>query len=67
MKNNNRDKILENEQIFHDDWAESEDIMSIDIMKRNTALTAPEMRFIRDKLGDISCYHSVYINNRIVG
>lgn len=53
MKNNNRDKILENEQIFHDDWAESEDIMSIDIMKRNTALTAPEMRFIRDKLGDI--------------
>ena len=53
MKNNNRDKILENEQIFHDDWAESEDIMSIDIMKRNTALTAPEMRFIRDKLGDM--------------
>ena len=28
--------------------------MSIDIMKRNTALTAPEMRFIKDKLGDIS-------------
>jgi len=54
MNKKSRDQILIDEKEFHDEWAESEDILSIDIMKRNTALTAPEMRYIKDKLGDIS-------------
>ena len=54
MSKKSRDQILKDEQDFHDDWAESEDIMSINIMRRNTALTAPEMRFIKDKLGNIN-------------
>ena len=46
-------KRLANEEDFHDAWADSVDVASIDIYKRNEALTAPEMRCITTMLGDI--------------
>lgn len=41
------------EQAFHDDWAAQEDIAAIDVRRRNEACTAPEMRHIRQALGDL--------------
>ncbi|MDD5276305.1 MAG: methyltransferase domain-containing protein [Methylovulum sp.] len=55
----NKDKImhgkrLENERVFHDAWADSEDIENINVRTANEACTAPEMRYIRQRLGDIN-------------
>lgn len=44
---------LETEREFHDAWASSEDIESIDVRVANEACTAPEMRYITQRLGDI--------------
>lgn len=41
------------ERAFHDAWAGSEDIDSIDVRAANEACTAPEMRYITQRLGDI--------------
>lgn len=50
MKNK---KIQDKEKSFHDDWAKSENIDYIDIDKANTSITAPEMRYIVEILGDL--------------
>lgn len=44
---------LEVERDFHDAWAESEDIDSIDVRGSNEVCTAPEMRYITARLGDL--------------
>jgi SAM-dependent methyltransferase len=41
------------ERAFHDAWAGSENIDSIDVRTANEACTAPEMRYITQRLGDI--------------
>jgi SAM-dependent methyltransferase len=41
------------EQAFHDAWAESENVETIDVLSSNQVCTAPEMRFITKRLGDI--------------
>ncbi len=41
------------EEVFHDEWAASEDVTKIDVRHRNEACTAPEMRHIRRRLGDL--------------
>lgn len=46
------DRIASEEQ-FHDLWAASEDVQKIDVIKSNTVCTAPEMRFISEKLGNL--------------
>jgi len=45
-------KIFEAEEQFHDKWAESVDVSLIDVYKTNEALTAPEMRYITQALGN---------------
>ena len=45
--------IFDKEEKFHDDWAKSENIDDIDIIKSNEALTAPEMRYITKQI--LSC------------
>lgn len=44
---------LETEREFHDAWAASEDIESIDVRAVNEVCTAPEIRYITQRLGDI--------------
>lgn len=44
---------LEVEREFHDAWAESEDIDAIDVRGSNEVCTAPEMRYITARLGDL--------------
>ncbi|MEO6569594.1 MAG: class I SAM-dependent methyltransferase [Opitutaceae bacterium] len=41
------------EEIFHDEWAASVDVTKINVRQMNEACTAPEMRFIRQQLGDL--------------
>ncbi|HTO02632.1 MAG TPA: class I SAM-dependent methyltransferase, partial [Opitutus sp.] len=41
------------EELFHDEWAASEDVTQINVRHRNEACTAPEMRHIRNRLGDL--------------
>ncbi len=41
------------EEVFHDEWAASVDVTKIDVRKMNEACTTPEMRFIREQLGDL--------------
>jgi SAM-dependent methyltransferase len=41
------------EEVFHDEWAASEDVTKINVRHRNEACTAPEMRHIRGRLGDL--------------
>ena len=41
------------ERAFHDAWADSERTEHIDVRVVNEACTAPEMRFIAERLGDI--------------
>ncbi|MEO7412443.1 MAG: class I SAM-dependent methyltransferase [Opitutaceae bacterium] len=41
------------EEIFHDEWAASVDVTKINVRKMNEACTTPEMRFIRQQLGDL--------------
>lgn len=43
----------EAERDFHDAWAASADIESIDVRTANEVCTAPEMRYIKQRLGDI--------------
>ena len=47
------DSRLKLEEDFHDEWADSEDLSKIDVRLINEATTAPEMRYIHKKLGDI--------------
>jgi 2-polyprenyl-3-methyl-5-hydroxy-6-metoxy-1,4-benzoquinol methylase len=42
------------EEIFHDEWAASVDVRTINVRQMNEACTAPEMRCIRRALGDLS-------------
>lgn len=41
------------EEKFHDEWATSVNIAAIDVVRMNEACTAPEMRYIRERLGDL--------------
>jgi 2-polyprenyl-3-methyl-5-hydroxy-6-metoxy-1,4-benzoquinol methylase len=41
------------ERDFHDAWADSEDLDSIDVLGSNEVCTAPEMRYIKDSLSDL--------------
>lgn len=47
-------KRKEAESFFHDEWASEVDIQRIDVRRMNEACTAPEMRFIRSTLGELS-------------
>lgn len=47
------DERLVKERAFHDAWAGSEDIKNIDVRTANAACTAPEMRYITRRLGDV--------------
>jgi SAM-dependent methyltransferase len=47
-------KRLNSETAFHDAWAASEGERLVDVRAANEVCTAPEMRFIRSQLGDIS-------------
>lgn len=47
------DGRLATERTFHDAWADSEDIENINVRTANEACTAPEMRYITRRLGDI--------------
>jgi SAM-dependent methyltransferase len=44
---------FEGERTFHDAWAKSEDIDQIDVRRMNEACTAPEMRCIVERLGEL--------------
>jgi 2-polyprenyl-3-methyl-5-hydroxy-6-metoxy-1,4-benzoquinol methylase len=46
-------KRIQNEREFHDTWAESEDVANIDVRLSNEVCTAPEMRFIVERLENI--------------
>jgi len=48
----NNDRI-NNEREFHDAWAKSEDVTLIDVRASNEVCTAPEMRYITHRLGDV--------------
>lgn len=41
------------EREFHDAWAESEDVENIDVRGSNEVCTAPEMRYITKRLGNL--------------
>jgi 2-polyprenyl-3-methyl-5-hydroxy-6-metoxy-1,4-benzoquinol methylase len=41
------------EEVFHDEWAASVDVTTIDVRQMNEACTAPEMRYIRRALGEL--------------
>jgi 2-polyprenyl-3-methyl-5-hydroxy-6-metoxy-1,4-benzoquinol methylase len=47
------DERIQNEREFHDAWADSEDIEKIDVRASNEVCTAPEMRYITRRLGNI--------------
>ena len=47
------DARLKLEESFHDQWAEEDAGMAMDVRKLNEALTAPEMCFIRRQLGEL--------------
>jgi SAM-dependent methyltransferase len=44
---------IENERDFHDAWANSEDVEKINVRETNEVCTAPEMRYITKRLGNI--------------
>ena len=48
------EKNIQTEEEFHDKWAENEKVENIDVNLVNEAPTAPEMRWIFQKLGNIS-------------
>jgi 2-polyprenyl-3-methyl-5-hydroxy-6-metoxy-1,4-benzoquinol methylase len=52
-KKNKNLNTFEAEERFHDAWAKNENFKEIDVVARNEALTAPEMRHITSKLGDL--------------
>jgi 2-polyprenyl-3-methyl-5-hydroxy-6-metoxy-1,4-benzoquinol methylase len=41
------------ERAFHDEWAGGVDVSAIDVRSMNEACTAPEMRYITARLGDL--------------
>ena len=47
------DDRVSREREFHDDWADSSDISTIDVVRANEVCTAPEMRHILHSLGDL--------------
>ena len=47
------DERIQNEREFHDAWADSEDVEKIDVRASNEVCTAPEMRYIIHRLGNI--------------
>lgn len=47
------DARIQNEREFHDAWASSEDVEKIDVLAVNQVCTAPEMRYITQRLGNI--------------
>ena len=47
------DERIQNEREFHDVWANSEDAEKIDVRGSNEVCTAPEMRYITKRLGNI--------------
>jgi len=55
MDNNQsiHNKRIDIERDFHDAWADSEDVEKIDVRVSNEVCTAPEMRYITERLGNI--------------
>lgn len=47
------DERIQSEREFHDAWADSEDVEKIDVRASNEVCTAPEMRYITQRLGNI--------------
>jgi 2-polyprenyl-3-methyl-5-hydroxy-6-metoxy-1,4-benzoquinol methylase len=47
------DERIQIEREFHDAWANSEDVEKIDVRASNEVCTAPEMRYITERLGNI--------------
>lgn len=47
------DERIQNEREFHDAWADSEDVEKIDVRASNEVCTAPEMRYITQRLGNM--------------
>jgi len=47
------DERIQNEREFHDAWADSEAVEKIDVLASNEVCTAPEMRYITRRLGNI--------------
>lgn len=47
------ERRMERERNFHDNWAKNEVIDKIDVIKSNEVCTAPEMRFISKRLGNL--------------
>jgi 2-polyprenyl-3-methyl-5-hydroxy-6-metoxy-1,4-benzoquinol methylase len=47
------DERIQNEREFHDAWADSEDVEKIDVRASNEVCTAPEMRYLKQRLGNI--------------
>lgn len=54
MTQDSKDVVLEAEETFHDDWAASIDIDTIDVRQAFEACTAPENRFLSEKMGDLN-------------
>lgn len=50
----NRDGRLRREEAFHDDWADSVRIEDVMVREAFTAVTAPEHRWILERLGDLA-------------
>jgi 2-polyprenyl-3-methyl-5-hydroxy-6-metoxy-1,4-benzoquinol methylase len=49
----NHDQRIEIERQFHDDWANSAQVEKIDVRASNEVCTAPEMRYITKRLGNL--------------
>jgi SAM-dependent methyltransferase len=47
------DERIQNERDFHDAWAKSTDLKKVNVRASNEACTAPEMRYIAQRLGGI--------------
>lgn len=47
------DVRIQHEREFHDAWADSEEVEKIDVRASNEVCTAPEMRYITQRLGNI--------------
>ncbi|MFK7933587.1 MAG: class I SAM-dependent methyltransferase [Saprospiraceae bacterium] len=42
------------EEQFHDEWADATQVENIDVRQMNESVTAPEMRYITQQLGDLN-------------
>jgi 2-polyprenyl-3-methyl-5-hydroxy-6-metoxy-1,4-benzoquinol methylase len=47
------DERIQNERDFHDAWADSEEVEKINVRESNEVCTAPEMRYIAKRMGDL--------------